>query len=256
MSPSTSHKPRVGIPWRTSEEESQQKMDKLRFYFDRVREAGGEPELISLHLSEEELRKKMQNLDAFVLPGSPADVDPARYGARRLAQTKTLDPNRDTTDLALIAHSLESDKPLLGICYGCQILNVFFSGTLIQDIVTQKPGGLEHGKTDLAVSAVSNDLEHSVHFEPNSRLARLAGISDARINSSHHQSIEKPGRGLIVTARAPDGVVEAVELQSHRDWVVGVQWHPERMPGDPLAKELFEDFVSAAKPHAVVSSNG
>jgi len=255
MSTATPHKPHVGIPWRTSQEEAQQNKEKLRYYFDRVREAGGEPEPISLFLSSEELREKMENLDAFVLPGSPADVDPSRYSAERQLKTELLDPRRDQTDLALLAYAAQTEKPVLAICYGCQILNVFFKGSLIQDIPSEKPDALRHGKTDLAATAGSGDLEHSARFEPGSRLAQLAGNSEATINSSHHQAIDRPGSGLRVTARATDGIVEAVELQSPTGWVVGVQWHPERMPGDALAHKLFEDFVSAARSRAAVSQD-
>jgi putative glutamine amidotransferase len=254
MSLDTPHKPHVGIPWRTSQEEGQQNREKLSYYFDRVREAGGEPEAISLSLSPNELQEKLGNLDAFVLPGSPADVDPSRYRAERQPKTESLDPRRDLTDLAVLAHATQSNKPVLAICYGCQILNVFFNGNLIQDIPSEKPDAYRHGKTDLEASSVAGDLEHLARFEPGSRLGRLAENPEATINSSHHQAIDRPGSGLRVTARAADGIVEAVELQSSRDWVVGVQWHPERMPGDPLARRLFEDFVSAARSRSAVTS--
>jgi putative glutamine amidotransferase len=255
MTLATPHKPHVGIPWRTSQEESQQNREKLRYYFDRVREAGGDPEAISLSLSPKELQDKLENLDAFVLPGSPADVDPSRYGAERHPKTASLDPARDQTDFAVLAHAKHAEKPVLAICYGCQILNVFFKGNLIQDIPSEKPGTLRHGKTDLAANSTAGDLEHPARFEPGSRLAQLAGNSEATINSSHHQAIDHPGSGLRVTARATDGIVEGVELQSPREWVVGVQWHPERMPDDVLARRLFEDFVSAARSRVAVSQD-
>ena len=91
------------------------------------------------------------------------------------------------------------------------------------------------------------DLEHSVSFSDGSLLARLNGATAGKINSSHHQAIDQAGHGLRVTARATDGIIEGVELQSPDDWVVGVQWHPERMPDDPFAQKLFTDFVHAAR---------
>ncbi len=241
------NKPRVGIPWRTREEERQGNVEKLNYYFDAVSRAGGAPEHVSLGMSDEELRKKAAELDAFVLPGSPADVDPARYAEPRHPKTKTLDEDRDRTDSAILKHALTQHKPVLAICYGCQILNVHQGGSLVQDIPAEKPGTNAHGKTDLAASANTKDLEHGATLAEGSQLEKLAGSTEVQINSSHHQSIERPGEKLRVTARGTDGIIEGVELQSPDDWVVGVQWHPERMPEDAFAQKLFADFVRAAR---------
>jgi len=240
-------KPRVGIPWRTRDEERQRNVEKLNYYFDAVRRAGGEPQHISLALSNEELRKQMADLDAFVLPGSPADVNPALYSAPLHPKTKTLDVDRDRTDSSILDHALGAHKPVLAICYGCQILNVHQGGTLLQDIPAEKPGAAQHGKTDLAAGASTKDLEHEATITPGSHLQKLAGGTDVTINSSHHQSIDRPGESLQVTARGTDGIIEGVELQSPDDWVIGVQWHPERMPEDAFAQRLFADFVGTAR---------
>ena len=240
-------KPRVGIPWRTRDEERQGNVEKLHHYFAAVRRAGGEPVHISLASNEAELRQQARELDGFVLPGSPADVDPARYGEARHAKTVTLDPDRDRTDSVLLEHAMAAHKPVLAICYGCQILNVHQGGTLVQDLASERPGTVAHGKTDLAADAVRGDLEHNAMLAAGSQLGRLAEAGMVRINSSHHQSIAKPGERLEVTARGADGIVEAVELDSPQDWVIGVQWHPERMPDDAFAQKLFADFVGAAR---------
>ncbi len=240
-------KPRVGIPWRTSEEERQGNVEKLNHYFDAVRRAGGEPVHVSLVLPASDLKQQALDLDGFVLPGSPADVDPARYNKPRHLKTQTLDPNRDRTDSALLDHALAAHKPVLAICYGCQILNVNRGGTLVQDIPAEKPGSDAHGKTDLAAGATNKDLEHDATLAVGSYLEKLAGAARVHINSSHHQSIDRPGRNLRVTACGADGIVEGVELQSPDDWVIGVQWHPERMPADEFAQKLFVDFVQAAR---------
>src|ERR1700756_1389348 len=253
MSPESHHsfqpesKQRVGIPWRTREEERKGNVEKLNYYFEAVQRAGGLPEHVSLGLSDEELRRQAAGLDAFVLPGSPADVDPARYAEPRHPKTKTLDADRDRTDSAILEHALLQHKPVLAICYGCQILNVHRGGSLVQDIPAEKPGTEAHGKTDLAAGSSSKDLQHGATLAEGSHLQKLAGAPQVQVNSSHHQSIERPGERLRVTARGPDGIIEGVELQSPDDWVVGVQWHPERMPDDPFAQKLFTDFVSAAR---------
>src|SRR5439155_8168926 len=204
-------------------------------------------EHVSLGLSEEELKQQAASLAAFVLPGSPADVDPARYGEPRHAKTKTLDADRDRTDSAILEHALAAHKPVLAICYGCQILNVHQGGTLVQDIPAEKPGSEAHGQTDLAASAAKGDLEHDATLAAGSQLEGLAGKERVRINSSHHQAIDKPGERLRVTARGADGIVEGVELQSREDGVVGVQWHPERMRDDSFAQKLFADLVGAPR---------
>jgi putative glutamine amidotransferase len=240
-------RPRVGIPWRTTEEELAQKRQKLDYYFAAVREAGGEPVAISLQQPAVQLAEELNELDAFVLPGSPSDVDPERYGAAKDTHTGEVDANRDGTDAAILKHAFATLKPVLAICYGCQALNVFLGGTLIQDIPTERAGALVHGKTDLAAATQSADLEHDVELAPGSRVARLNGAEHAVINTSHHQAIDRVGENLRVTAEATDGIVEAVEWQAESPWVVGVQWHPERMAGDAFAARLFEDFVAAVR---------
>jgi putative glutamine amidotransferase len=193
------------------------------------------------------LHRQASQLDAFVLPGSPADVDPARYAEPRHDKTKTLDADRDRTDSTILDHAIAVHKPVLAICYGCQILNVHQGGTLVQDIPAEKPGTDAHGKTDLAASAATKDLEHGATLAEGSQLKKLAGAAQVQINSSHHQSIDRAGEKLLVTALGTDGIIEGVELQSPDDWVVGVQWHPERMPDDVFAQKLFAEFVSAAR---------
>jgi len=246
-----SQKPRVGIPWRTSAEEQEKDRvkarEKLDYYFRAVERAGAEPNEISLAQSPGQLQQQLTSLDGFVLPGSPADVDPSRYGEARHIKTKTLDPNRDRTDSAILDYALKSAKPVLAICYGCQILNVHQNGTLIQDIRSQKPESRPHGSTDLPPGPKKGDIQHEASLAGDSRLAQLNEGTHAKINSSHHQAIGKPGRDLRVTAHAPDGIVEGVEWTGDSNWVVGVQWHPERMPGDGFAERLFSDFVAAVR---------
>jgi len=249
-----SDRPRVGVPWRTSAEERANIREKLDYYFRSIRTAGAEPMEISLLQSPEQLQLQLKNLDAFVLPGSPADVDPGQYSATKHIKTNALDRPREVTDAAILGHALQSSKPVLAICYGCQILNVFSHGTLLQDIHSEKPGAGPHGATDLPPGAVHGDVHHAAALAAGSRLASLNHGEQAEINSSHHQAIDQPGEHLRVTAWAPDGIIEAVEWTGDSNWVVGVQWHPERMPGDPFAERLFSDFVAAAKSaHAEVA---
>jgi putative glutamine amidotransferase len=240
-------RPRIGIPWRTTKEERNATHQKLDYYFAAVRDAGAEPVAISLQLSPAELADELSGLYGFVLPGSPSDVDPRRYRVAKNPKTAEADENRDATDAAILAHALATGKPLFAICYGCQALNVFLGGTLIQDIPSERTGTLVHGKTDLAVAAAVDDLKHDARLALGSRLATLNGSEQAAVNTSHHQAISVPGKGLLVTAHAPDGIVEGVEWCGDTQWVVGVQWHPERMTGDAFAARLFRDFVAAVR---------
>ncbi|HKM80084.1 MAG TPA: gamma-glutamyl-gamma-aminobutyrate hydrolase family protein [Candidatus Acidoferrum sp.] len=245
MKPSGPNRARIGIPWRTSQEEADGKLPKIRYYMEAVSAAGGEPILVSL-AHPETLKGQLQGLDGFVLPGSPADVEPGEYGAVNHGKSAPADLPRERTDRAILSHAIESRKPVLAICYGCQLLNVYLGGTLIQDLRSETGTNIAHRKKDV-VPEPPKDPQHEVCFTADSQLARLAGATHAVVNSSHHQSIERPGRNLRVTGQAEDGIVESVEWTGDANWVVGVQWHPERMPGDALARKLFEEFVAAAQ---------
>jgi putative glutamine amidotransferase len=246
-SASTGNTPRIGIPWRTTQEQRENSRQKLDYYFAAVRKAGAEPVEVSLQQPKEELDEQLATLDAFVLPGSPADMDPERYGASKHQKTSSLDENREETDWAILDYAFQASKPVLAICYGCQLLNVYSHGSLIQDLRDQRPESIIHGSTDLPPGAAKGDVEHRATFLPGGRLASLNGASEGTINSSHHQAIDRPGENLRVTVLASDGTIEGVEWTGDSNWVVGVQWHPERMPGDPLAERLFSDFVAAAR---------
>jgi putative glutamine amidotransferase len=237
--------PRVGVPWRSAMEESAKKRDRYDDYLNAVREAGGEPVEVSLRLPEDRLRQLAESLDAVVLSGSPADVNPGRFGTARHAAAADADPDRERTDDVLLDHALAADKPVLAICYGAQLLNVHLGGSLLQDIPSELPGTINHDREE-------NESErlHAVRIE-RGHLAELLGQAEEtheiQTNSSHHQAVLKPGRGLRITARAKDGVVEAVEWEGGLGWVVGVQWHPERMHGDMLARALFRKLVAEAR---------
>jgi putative glutamine amidotransferase len=241
-------RPRVGVPWRTAREEAANQRAKMKKYLRAVEQAGGEAVLLSLASTPAELARQIENLDAFVLSGSPADLDPAHFGAKRHAATTPADAARERTDFALLEHALAAGKPVLAICYGVQSLNVFLGGNLVQDIPTELGTKICHSPEDEEPPGEDNqpDIVHAAEFVPG-RVLKLSGMPRGEINSSHHQSVLEPGRGLHVTARAPDGVIEAVEWTADENWVVGVQWHPERMTEDALAQALFRDLLEAAR---------
>jgi putative glutamine amidotransferase len=253
-SDNASPRPRVGIPWRTTQEETQGIRKKLDYYFRSVTRADADPIALSLKFPKDQLLGQIRDLDAFVLPGGPADVNPSLYRATRHPKTHDADTNREQTDFAILEHAFVTGKPVLAICYGCQSLNVHLGGSLYQDIASELHTNIEHSKEGLSPDAP--DPLHAARIESGGELAQLAAATgsanrgggfDVQVNTSHHQSIRDLGRGLRIAARAPDGVIEAVEHDPHKHWVVGVQWHPERMLGDALSQSLFRALVQATR---------
>jgi len=244
MSTAPAQKIRVGIPYRTRKEELSNQRDAYDKYVAAVESQGAEAVEISLGLSAAESQLLAQTLDAVVLPGSPADVEPSLFSAARQPKTAASDADRERTDFALLDHAVTEHKPVLAICYGVQSLNVFLGGPLVQDIPSAIHTQIQHAWSGHA----GPEPHHEVSFEAGSRLAQLAGATKARVNSSHHQSVLQPGKNLRVVAHAPDGVIEAVEWTGDANWIVGVQWHPERMvASDELAQSLFRELVAAAE---------
>jgi putative glutamine amidotransferase len=246
MDSGTPHKTRVGIPYRTRKEELTGDRAKYDRYVQAVRQAGGEPIEVSLVLSSEELKSLERSLDAIVLTGSPADVNPSLYQATRHPAAADADPDRERTDFALLEHAFAEHKPVLAICYGVQSMNVFLGGTLIQDIPSELHTKIQHPWSSRDKGAP--EPFHIAKIEAGSSLRGLAAADEVRVNSSHHQSVLDPGRNLRVVARAADGVIEGIEWTGDSHWVTGVQWHPERMvESDSLAQRLFTSLVAAAR---------
>lgn len=243
MSTAPAHKIRVGIPYRTRKEELSNKRDAYDKYVAAVESNGAEHVEISLGLSPAELQHLARTLDAVVLPGSPADVEPSLFHATRHPKTAESDADRERTDFALLDHAVTENKPVLAICYGVQSLNVFLGGPLVQDIPSAIHTKIRHAWT----GHEGPEPHHDVTIDAGSLLAQLAGAAKARVNSSHHQSVLQPGKNLRVVAHAPDGVIEAVEWTGDANWIVGVQWHPERMvAADELSQSLFRELAAAA----------
>jgi putative glutamine amidotransferase len=208
--------------------------------------AGALPVLIPCGLQEATLRAIYQRLDAVLIPGG-GDVDPRHYGAEKHPLTDRIDPERDDTELTVTRWAVEDDLPLFGICRGHQVMNVALGGTLVQDIPSQIDTPITHYVSkELPRSAQG----HEVSIHSTSRLAKIIGSTTVAVNSYHHQSVERPAPAAHVTAHAPDGIVEAMEVPDRR-FVLSVQWHPEDMVGDDEAMQrLFDAFVDAARERA------
>lgn len=238
---------RIGIPAPTTTDLEYNRKDGP-VYAAAIAWAGGESIPIALGLSPADLRALVGQCDGFVLPGSPADVDPLLYGQDRDPSTAASDTAREACDRALLEHAEETGKPVLAICFGAQFLNVWRGGSLVQDLA---PMPVNHE----AGSSVA--VAHSVLVAGQSLLAGLLGGVEAPaegelrrlpVNSSHHQAVSAPGDDLAAVARcAEDGVVEAVEGRVGLATMVGVQWHPERSVGISAASlALFAWLVAEA----------
>ena len=216
-------------------------------YADAVAAAGGELVVIPLHATNEEIARTISTCHGALLPGSPADIDPQKFEQPKDPKTNPADPKRDNVDELLLQDAFNMRKPLLGICYGIQSLNVWRSGTLVQHIESKV--NHEAGR-EVAVA-------HQVRVAPQSLLGEIArSVADGDnllpVNSSHHQSVDHLGDGLRAVAISPDDhIIEAVELADGSQFVLGVQWHPERgTKSDPFAQAIFKRFISeAAKYH-------
>jgi len=238
--------PRIAIPVPHSGDREYAER-ALPQYEEAVRLAGGEPVRIELDQTPAQVMKQIERCDAVLLPGSRADVDPQKYDAERHEKTAPADSKRDTVDELLLQDAYNMHKPVLAICYGLQILNVYRSGTLVQH--------LESAVNHSAGRAVAK--AHTVKVAPGSQLATIVGADknnvEVAVNSSHHQSADVVGDGLRVVARSPlDGVIEALEGTLPGHFVLAVQWHPERSVKDSKeladsANKIFRAFIEAAR---------
>lgn len=209
--------------------------------------AGALPVPLPYVAGEAEAAEVLERLAAVVFSGSE-DLDPALWKEARHPRTELMHPARMAAELAYARAALASGAPALGICGGMQTLNVACGGSLHQhvpDVTAGRQPAVEH-------SDASYGVRHPVAVEPGSRLAQLLGRA-VEVNSHHHQAVHRLGEGLCVVARAPDGIVEAWEAPG-RPFLLGVQWHPERMPDEGGSARLFEALVAAARGRRVAGA--
>jgi putative glutamine amidotransferase len=228
-----SNRPTIGMAW------------PGRDYTAAIEGAGAEIRV--LQPGRDSLPEALEACDGLLLTGGP-DVDPREYGDEETHPSVEIDRTRDAYELALARYALDLNVPLFAICRGAQVLNVAAGGTLIQDLPTVSPSSVSH-----SVDQAKTSIAHEVAVTPNTCLAvlmkdRLVTSAPISVNSRHHQSIKDLAPGFLVSATAPDGVVEAIE-RPDAEFCLGVQWHPENFWKTGDFSTLFAGLVSAARKH-------
>lgn len=205
-------------------------------YSNMVEKAGGLPVLLPYI---EDIQSQIDMIDGLLIPGCDEDINPKFYGQEiKSSKVKTND-RRTSYELSLTEEALKRNIPIFGICNGLQVINVFLGGTLIQHIPDSHKSDINHEQEHPKCAPT-----HDIIIENNTFLLELTKPRRVKVNTTHHQAIDQLGNGLIVSARAPDGIIEAIESKDYK-FLVGVQWHSEYYNSD-LDKNLFKSFVEAS----------
>lgn len=233
--------PLIGITTRQAPSpDGLQAFSLLRAYADAVLEAGGEPLLIPASLPSDHAHRVLERLGGIILSGG-GDIHPRFSPGPLHPLIDETDDERDALELELVRLAVEHRKPLLGICRGCQVLNVALGGTLYTHLPDQFPGALQHSFP----GRHRRLLAHTVQIRKDSRLAQILGTEALSVNSLHHQGIERVGNGLQPNAWSPDGLVEGIEMPQH-PFIIGVQWHPEWLTDQEPMRRLFHALIEAS----------
>jgi putative glutamine amidotransferase len=217
-----------------------------RDYCEALQAHGAVPLHLGLIPDRDYVARALDGCEGVLLPGSDTDVDPHRYGEEPHAAFKRNVPIKDETDLLVLEEAEKRNLPVLAVCFGMQVLNVYRGGSLVQDIDSQIAGAFKHDQ-----GIPLERLSHRIDIEPESRLRWISEEGSEKVNSHHHQSVKEVGSNLFVSARASDGVIEAVEDPRTDRFVLGVQWHPELgWREDRFSSEIFKVFVEVCREHA------
>jgi len=217
-------------------------------YVQALIQAGAAPLLIPASNSIQALPELLHRLDGILFSGG-GDIDPARFGGEPHPKVYGVDVDRDRLELALLAEAVATKLPFLGICRGCQVVNVGLGGTLYTDIASQRPDALKH---DYFPDWPRDYLAHNVQIDQDSRLAHILDLTEMQVNSLHHQGVSRLAPGLRAVAYAPDRLVEALELPGH-PFGLAVQWHPEALIALAPIQALFRAFVEATSKNRALS---
>lgn len=210
-------------------------------YYDSVTAAGGLPMLVPPYASDDDLKQVLDTLDGLILGGCALDLDPVRLGMDRHPTTRTMPSRREDFDRRLCRMAVERRMPILAIGSGMQLLNVMCGGTIFQNVTEDLPKALHHRDT------VEKNLRHVIDIVPHTRVDTIYGPGEIRVNSCHHQAVDQVASMFKVSAKSPDGVIEAIEAQDDGWFCLGVQWHPESESASALDMQVFENFLDGCR---------
>lgn len=213
----------------------------IQAYIHAIVEAGGVPVLIPSMLPEKGWEVLYERLDGILFSGG-GDIAPERFGGENHPRVDGIEPQRDVIELNFVRAVVDGGKPFLGICRGIQVVNVGLGGTLYEHLGEQFVHGIDHTYP----GNMRTRLVHEIKVEEGTRLAEIVGEPILNVNSLHHQGLKDIAPDLLITGRAPDGLVEAVELPDH-PFGLAVQWHPEWLTDQQPTRKLFKAFVEAAE---------
>jgi len=234
-------KPRIGITASLGQLDGRLRVHVPAAYVEAVAGAGGVPVILA-PADDAAAGDALDAVHGLLLTGGD-DLDPSLWGEPPHPKTVIIDPHRQSWDLRLIAVAEERRLPILGICLGCQELAVSRGGRLIQHVLEEMGDAVDHG------GGGRPRAMHTAQVDAGSLLASFVGAGELEVNSTHHQAIGEPGRGLRVVARSPDGIIEGVEDPSPDRFFLGVQWHPEDLCDQPPHRALFQALCRVASDH-------
>ncbi len=234
--------PIIGIPCRAG---VRGKTNRPMYYSNKsyaqaIESVGGVPMLIPIMKKSRSLAVLLSHIDGLLLPGG-VDICPNNYQEEVHPTLRETDIELDKLELELVDWAMKQDIPTLGICRGLQMINVALGGTLYQDLATEYTESLQHANWDLP----PNKIVHSVQIEPGSSMEGVLSVREVAVNSLHHQAIKVPGKGIIISGRSQDNVVELIEVPQ-QSFMIAVQCHPEELYTEqPVWGRLFKAFIDA-----------
>lgn len=235
-------KPLIGITCDYDEINGQPSFFLKKNYVSAVEDAGGIPILLCPVESKAAISRFINLIDGLLISGGGFDIDPRFYGERPHPELGKTIPERTEFEFGLLKSAVKKKMPVLGICGGHQLINVYFGGALYQDVKSQHKGAMNHKQ-----SIPSDKPYHDIKIYPSTKLSKIIGADSIMVNSTHHQSIKKAADKFKVSAVAEDGIIEAIEYDS-KAFIIGIQWHPENLyRNEPRFKKIFIEFIRESK---------